>query len=299
MMSCKFCFFVLLFFSYSVIGADMDDKDFGFDYRVDNAYLEVLINDLPIVDPGFDIGTSAAMESNIDFKHFLYDGHNNIKFITRKVDNDKAAVLNLSFKTWDADEFHMPFEVDGNGFDINFDYEDENCTVESHSDSIKVESSGCSVRTVESGYLLDVDFELDYKGFYESKYISEAVLVKDPALIKTKLVDEYKKIFSFYEDKDWDALEKYLSPMLNKQAEDTGWSKKEIFKSLYGKYLVDREFSLSNFDLADTYIYITGNNKLFSIVENPFRLVNEKTTEFTMPIFYFWLDKSGEIRIKQ
>ncbi|MBT3145568.1 hypothetical protein [Neptunomonas phycophila] len=277
----------------------MDDKDFGLDYRVDNAYLEVLINDLPIVDPGFDIGTSAAMESNIDFKHFLYDGKNNIKFITRKVDNEKEAVLKLSFKTWDEGDFYMPFEVSSNGFVITFDYEDGSCSLDSNSDSIKVESRGCHVKTIENGYLLDIKFDLDYTGFYESKYISEAILINDSDLIKSKLVDEYKKIFSFYKDRDWDALEEYLSPMLNKQAEDTGWSKKEIFKSLYGKYLVDNEFSLSNFDLSDTYIYITGDNKLFSIVENPFRLVNEKTTEFTMPIFYFWLDKSGEIRIKQ
>jgi hypothetical protein len=291
--------FVICFFSFSAMAESVENKDFGLDYRVGNAYLELIINDLPIVDPGFDIGSSVVMESSIDFKYFLYDGDNNFKFITRKIDESKKSVLDVSFKSWDEDDFYMPFELGSNGFDLSFDYENKKCAVMVVSDSITVKSSSCSVSEIDNGYLLNVDFSLGYEGFYKSKYISEAVLVTDYSRIKSQIIDEYKEIYSFYEKKDSNALEEYLSPMLNKQAEDADWSKENIFTSLYGKYLLDEDFELSDFDLDGTYIYITGDKKIFSIVENSFKLENNKTSEFSMPIFYFWLDKGGNVRIKQ
>lgn len=51
------------------------------------------MNNVPFIDPGYDLGTSGSMQSNLDFKYMLYNGRNNLTFITHKVDKKSSAEL--------------------------------------------------------------------------------------------------------------------------------------------------------------------------------------------------------------
>lgn len=290
----------ILYLFFYAGGVKAMDLDFGFDYKVDNIFLDLYINNVPAVRPGYDVGTSGSMQSNFDFKDMLYDDRNNITFITHKVDKGKSAELKVLFKYWEMGDFTMPFEIADNGFILKFNFEDsDECELEGLGGKIKLVDDSCEIKKNSEGYTISVDFYIDYPELYRSKYIDEAVLVKSTDGLKEQLAIEFKKVYEMFEKKDMESFENYFSPSLIKASNDRGISIEKFFRSLYYADFSDPASNVSEFNLEDSKVYLTKDKKLFTLTPTPFRIINSDTKEFSRPILYFWLDKSGHIRIKQ
>lgn len=284
----------------SVMGNDVVDRDFGFDYKADNAYLEAYINSMPLVSPGYDLGTSGSLESNIDFKHVLYNGENNLTFFVKKVDDSKESIVKILFKYWDVGGFEMPFESENNGFLLSFDFtEIDSCSIERGNEKVEVLSDGCNVNEKEGLYIISVDFKLDFTGFYESKYIDNAKPINNLPEIKDKLIAEFRKVYNLYKTKDLASLKDYVGPSLIKYSEDNGIELSKAFEVFYAKELKDDSFKLSDFSLEDSKIYVTSNRKLITFFDAPFSILNSETEETIHPIIYYWLDESGQLKVYQ
>jgi hypothetical protein len=289
--------FILVIFSNKAIG--MQD-DLGLDFKVDNLSLYVFVNSVPYVDPEFDLGASASMQSSIGLKNLLYTGVNELAFKIVRVDLDREAEFKFLFRSWDSDVFNMPFEGDLRGFGFNFDFENPfDCRFESNSEEIEVLKDGCAVTEVDGGYLISFKFNLKYEDLYRAKYIDSAVPVNDVEGVDERILNELKLIYSMYNDNDYQGLEDYLSPSQKKYAEDYDVDLGKVFEATHGEYLKDKDFKVSDFDASASKLYITHDEKLVGIFDTPFELINPKTTESFMPVFFFWFDKNGHIHIKQ
>ncbi|WP_075179636.1 hypothetical protein [Neptunomonas phycophila] len=295
-------FFVsgILYLFFYAGGVKAMDLDFGFDYKVDNVFLDLYVNNVPFIDPGYDLGTSGSMQSNLDFKYMLYNGRNNLTFITHKVDKKSSAELKVLFKSWDVNNFTMPFESVNNGYILTFDFEKaDRCELEGLGGNITIVENGCDIKEKPEGYVISVDFDINYPELYRSKYLDEAVLVKNTDNLKDKLAIEYKKVYQMFKERNVSDFKKYYSPSFVKYNKDTGGAIDDIFNSVFGKVMTNADFKLSDFELDDSRVYVTEDRKLFTLAPSPFSMKNSETSESFEPIMHFWFDKNGQVKIKQ
>lgn len=296
----KFSVIIFLFSFFFAKGVSAMELDFGFDFKAENIFLDLYINNVPAVTPGYDVGTSGSMQTNFDFKYMLYDGENNLTFITHKVEKANNAELKVLFKSWDVNNFTMPFEKADNGFILSFNLESpEQCKLENLGGKINVINKTCDIKETSEGYIISVDFDINYPDLYRSKYLDEAVQIKNTDKLKEILAVEYEKVYKMFKNKNSSAFEEYYSPSLVKRSKDQGGTTDYYFDVLFGKEFSDESFNVSELDLDSSRVYVSGDKKIFTLFPSPFRVTNTNTQESSSPLLYFWFDKNAQMQIMQ
>lgn len=117
----------------------------------------------------------------------------------------------------------MPFESVNNGYILTFDFEKaDRCELEGLGGNITIVENGCDIKEKPEGYVISVGFDINYPELYRSKYLDEAVLVKNTDNLKDKLAIEYKKVYQMFKERNVSDFKKYYSPSFVKYNKDTG-----------------------------------------------------------------------------
>ncbi|WP_157779839.1 hypothetical protein [Celeribacter ethanolicus] len=274
----------------------------GMDISLSGVQLDLRVNDVPISDPSFPLGSDGPFSTVMTLNSAFASGKNSVTLSVApnaEVSPGWDQHAHARFGYWPAADFPMPF--DDRAFAIDVQYRLETDATEGDfsvtyaaQEYLTASQSGNIASTDEGdmfGLTLDIGLNLPPLAWMQGQHLTP------DAKMQRELVEQYAKLHTHIAQ-GFDGMNEALSPYFTRQAAAFGVSL-EQFIALNVRPMFGPESGTEflPFDISKSELRVYGNGRLAALVPMPLTYRNEAYGEEGALLIYFWKDQTGQWQI--
>ena len=272
------------------------------DMSLSGVQLDLRVNDMPISDPAFLLGSDGPLSTIMTLNSAFVSGQNLVSLSVvpeSEVSSGWDQQVRARFGYCPAADFPVPFDDRDFAIDIQYRLEpgattgDFSVTRAGQDGLVALEVGKISSADGRDmlGMTLDVGLNLPPLAWMEGQHLSP------DAKMQSELVAQYKKLYTQI-SQSYDDMNAALAPYFTRQAAAFGVSLEQFIelnvRPIFGPESGTEFLPL---DISKSELRLYGNGRLAALVPMPLVYRNEANGEEGTLLIYFWKDQSGQWQI--
>ncbi|MCW2305442.1 hypothetical protein M2324_003867 [Rhodovulum sulfidophilum] len=305
----KHIFKVIFIFIISAIGGSVmaNERDpiqtaLGMDISLAGVKLDLRVNDVPISDPSFPLGSDGPFSTVMTLNSAFASGKNSVTlsvFPEAEASPGWDRHVHARFGYWPATDFPMPFDDRAFAIDVQYRFgadapEGDFSVTYAGQEWLEASEVGTITSTDEQnmfGMSLEVGLDLPPLAWMQGQYLNPDVNMKH------EILEQYAKLHSQVSG-GFDGLTAALAPYFSRQAGAFGVSLEQFIElNVLPMFGPESGTEFLPLDTSKSELRIYGDGRLAALVPMPLTYRNGTYGEEGVLLIYFWKDQAGQWQI--